>query len=84
MSKKSTDKTDGMPKYKIGYKGRSVFRYAENAVSAIEKVSKQYHWSYKIVQVDADTRGRQWAEAFCDMEGGINYNVRLIAAAETI
>lgn len=71
-----------MNRYRIEYKDKTVFRMAENAVDAIDRLTNQYGWNYRIGQVDADTRGAEWAEVFCDREGGINYNMRIFAAVE--
>jgi hypothetical protein len=71
-----------MDKYRIEYKSKTIFRLAENAVDAIDRLTNQYGWNYKLNQVDADTRGKEWAEVFCDREGGINYNMRIFAAVE--
>ena len=69
-------------KYRIEYRDKTVFRYAKNAVEALNKITDQYGWNYRINQIDADTRGGEWAEAICDREGGINYNMRIFAVVE--
>lgn len=71
-----------MNKYRIEYKDKVGFRLAENAVDAIDRLANQYGWNYKLNQVDADTRGAEWAEVFCDRDGGINYKMRIFAVVK--
>lgn len=54
-------------------------REAETALGAIEKLCDQYGWRCKLNQYDADTRGLNWAEAYADTDGGINFSLRIVA-----
>lgn len=66
-------------KYIIQYKGKTLVRHADTAEAAVEKLCDQYGWRCKLRQYDADTRGREWAECSVDTEGGINWNMTVIA-----
>lgn len=67
-------------KYIIQYKGKTLVRRADTAEAAVEKLCDQYGWRCKLRQYDADTRGREWAECSVDTEGGINWNMTVIAS----
>ena len=69
-------------KYILEYNGKKVTRHADTAEKAIEKLCDQYGWSYTLYQYDADTRGREWAECRVDTDGGINWNLRVLATRE--
>ena len=56
-----------------------VTREAETALGAIEKLCDQYGWRCRLSQFDADSRGLEWAEAYADTEGGINFSRRIVA-----
>ena len=66
-------------RYTITYAGKSVTRIADTAEKAIEKLCDQYGWSFRLRQYDADTCGREWTECAVDTEGGINWNLRVLA-----
>ena len=66
-------------KYTRNNREVSTMRVSESAEAAIEKLCDQYGWRGKLKQYDADTRGKQWAEVIADPEGGINYNIRIVA-----
>ncbi len=53
---------------------KSITRWANSALEAIEKITTQYKWNYKLKMVDADTRGYEWAKVIVDKNGGINFN----------
>lgn len=67
-------------KYSITYDGKSVTRRADTAEAAIENLCGQYGWRCRLNQLDADTRGIEWAECYADTDGGINYSLRIVAA----
>jgi len=54
-------------------------REAETALGAIERLCDQYGWRCRLSQFDADSRGLEWAEAYADTEGGINFSMRIVA-----
>ena len=60
-------------KYSIGDREVKVVRKATSAIEAIEKLTRQYWWSWKMSLVDADTRGNEWCTGLIDTNGGINY-----------
>ena len=66
-------------KYVLEYNGKKVIRNADSAEAAIEKLCDQYAWRCHLKQYDADTRGKEWAECSVDTEGGINWNLTIIA-----
>lgn len=74
-----------MYKYIISYgdgdgDGKKAVRKAQRASSAIQKFCDQYGWSWSQKQIDADTRGLEWAEGYADKQGGINYNMHILAS----
>lgn len=71
-------------KYKFNGKERSVKRIADNAREAIDRLVNQYSWSWKLSMVDADTRGSEWCSGLVDVDGGINYDMRIIAHVEEV
>lgn len=54
-------------------------REAETALGAIERLCDQYGWRCRLSQFDADSRGLEWAEAYADTDGGINFSKRIVA-----
>lgn len=66
-------------KYIITYRDKRVVRYADSAEHAIDKLCDQYGWRCRLDMYDADTRGLKCAECSADTDGGINYNITLIA-----
>ncbi len=60
-------------KYSTGDMEVKVVRKATSAIEAIEKLTSQYWWSWKLSLVDADTRGNEWCTGKIDTFGGINY-----------
>lgn len=71
-------------KYKFNGKERSVKRIADNAGEAIDRLTNQYSWSWRLSMVDADTRGSEWCSGIVDVDGGINYDMRIIAHIEEV
>lgn len=71
-------------KYKFNGKERSVKRIADNAGEAIDRLVNQYSWLWKLSMVDADTRGSEWCSGIVDVDGGINYDMRIIAHIEEV
>lgn len=69
-------------KYTLQYNGKTVTRIADTAEKAIEKLCDQYGWNYTLRQYDADTCGLEWAECAADTNGGINWNLRVLATRE--
>ena len=57
-------------RFKVKYKGKVSIVRAENALKALEKFCNREFfghrrvWDYDISQVDADTRGKIWVEAY--------------------
>lgn len=68
-----------MNRYKLTYNGKAVIRCGESAEDAIERLCSQYGWRNHLNQFDADTRGQKWAECSVDTNGGINWNMTVIA-----
>ena len=66
-----------------GEKETKVIRRACSSWEAIEKLTNQYKWSWKIGLVDAETRGVECCEGYVDRDGGINYNMRIVATIES-
>lgn len=70
-------------RYLIEYErdGKTVktVRKAEDAGQAIQKMCEQYGWGCRERMVDADTRGKEWAKWAADTEGGINYDLTIVA-----
>lgn len=66
-------------KYTLQYNGKTVTRNADTAQEAVEKLCDQYGWRCTLKQYDADTRGHEWAECAADTEGGINWNLTILA-----
>lgn len=66
-------------KYDISYGKILTARTAETAADAIEKLTDQYGWSWKLSLIDAATNGRKWCEGYVDRDGGINYDLWIIA-----
>lgn len=66
-------------KYKFNGKERCVKRVANDATEAIKRLVNQYGWSWKLSMVDADTRGSEWCSGLVDVDGGINYDMLIIA-----
>ena len=64
-------------KYVIGK--NNMIRNADDAVESIEKLCRQYGWSFTVRLIDADTCGKIWAECLIDRDGGINYNERIVS-----
>jgi len=69
-------------RYKIEYDGKHLWRRGDNAFEAVQRLCRQYGWSAKLVQHDAEEKGNLWAECLIDKEGGINYSLRLMASYE--
>lgn len=73
-------------KYEIKYTKNeheiSMIREAETALGAIERLCDQYGWRCKLSQYDADSRGLEWAEAYADTDGGINFSLRIVAVCK--
>ena len=67
-------------KYTLEYNGRKVVRNADTAEKAVEKLCDQYGWRCMLKQYDADTRGLKWAECVVDTDGGINWNLTILAS----
>jgi uncharacterized cysteine cluster protein YcgN (CxxCxxCC family) len=67
-------------KYTLEYNGRKVVRIADTAQAAVEKLCDQYGWRCTLKQYDADTRGLEWAECAVDADGGINWNLTILAS----
>ena len=67
-------------KYVIDGKKRCVKRIAYNAVEAIDKMSIQYGWNWRLSMVDAETNGMEWCCGLVDRNCGINYNMRIVAS----
>lgn len=68
-----------MERYKITYAGRVVRRFGDSARDAVERLCDQYGWRCHLRQYDADTCGQMWAECDVDTDGGINYNLAVLA-----
>ena len=76
-----------MNKYLITYsrdgeKETKVIRRAYSSWEAIDKLTDQYKWRWKIGLVDDETRGVECCEGYVDRYGGINYNMRIVATIE--
>ena len=68
--------------YTIKVGEKNIKRKAGDAIEAIGKICNQYHWSYKLNLIDADTCGKECAECLIDRDGGINYYERIVAVVE--
>lgn len=72
-------------KYEIKYNKNEreivIIREAETALGAIERLCDQYGWRCRLIQFDADSRGLEWAEAYADTDGGINFSLRIVAVS---
>ena len=65
-----------MNKYTVTYNGKFYTQRAENAEDAIEKLANRrvfgsrFIFDYHISLIDADTRGKEWAEAWTRQDTG--------------
>lgn len=61
-----------MNRYGITYsrhgKTHAVIRRGETAMEAADRLCDAYGWRWRYGMVDADTRGREWAELPCRTE----------------
>ncbi len=72
-------------KFLVSYKGKTTPVLAERADSALEKFANREFfgnrriWDYRISQVDAETRGGEWVEAYTR---GDDAELRIVAYRE--
>ena len=75
-----------MNRYKITYErdGKSVtiYRRAENAPEAVERLCDQYGWRESMELYDADTRGLEWSKHKAATDYSINWDLIILAEKE--
>lgn len=66
-------------KYTVIYNGKSVTRYGDTALEAIEKICDRHGWNYQLKDFDTVTGGRMWAECAVDTKRGTDWNMTILA-----
>ena len=69
-------------KYHRGGKPVTVYRHADSATEAVEKLCDQYEWRESLDLYDADTRGLEWSRHKVATDYSINWDLIIMAVKE--